>query len=319
MPSKKLDNRVHKRLVLQVQKYREAQKQATRKSDDSSKSSDSSDHGYSDHEEDQNRSHESVSSKKNQNDSGSVGICDKVTTEDIKNLVLASYRSLSKQITNLSDQIEDATSRLSTLESLVKNVGTLAEKPEETFLNEEVLKTRGSLTKNKDIKDVENVVIIKDSESSDSGSSSSSKSDSDSSSETESESKKKEKNSIEVFDTSVRLRFPLQTEYDFCIFNAKIAKYGYRNRVINDLSHMVNKNSSLSRNVEKMIRHYLTKNVTMRYNTKISTIKKKAFIDTLFYECIEEVIKKIFGESKPISDERIHVSITAALKFRRKK
>ncbi|CAD6211815.1 GSCOCG00003846001-RA-CDS [Cotesia congregata] len=318
MPSKKLDDRVHKRLVLQVQKYREAQKEATRKIDDSSKSSDSSDHGYSDHEEDQDRSHESVSSKKNQNDNGSVDICDKVTTEDIKNLILASYRSLSKQITNLSDQIEDATSRLTSLESLIKNVGTLPEKPEETILNEEVRKTRGSLTKNKNNDDVKNVVIINDSES-ESGSSSSSKSDSNSSSESDSKSKKKEKNSIKVFDTSIRLKFPLQTEYDFCIFNAKIAKYGYRNRVINNLSHMVNKNSSLSRNVEKMIRHYLTKNVTMRYNTKVSTIKKKAFIDTLFYQCIEEVIKKIFGESKSISDERIHVSITAALKFGRKK
>lgn len=80
MSSKKLDSRVHKRLVLQVQKYREAQKEATRKSDDSDKSSDSSDHGYSDHEEDQDRNHKSVSSEENQNDSTSVDFCDKVTT-----------------------------------------------------------------------------------------------------------------------------------------------------------------------------------------------------------------------------------------------
>ncbi|KAG8041897.1 hypothetical protein G9C98_007201 [Cotesia typhae] len=293
MSSKKLENRVHKRLVLQLQKYREAQKEATQKSDDSDKSSDSSDHGYSDHEEDQDRNHE----------------------KDIKNLVLASYRSLSKQITNLSDQIKDASSRLTALESSVKNMETRAEKPEDPILNEEVRKTRGSLTKYKDNKNVENVVIIKDSES-EYGSSSSSSSDSDSSSESESEFNKKQKNSIEMFDTSVRLRFPLKTEYDFCIFNAKIAGCRYRQRVINDLSRMINKRASLSTNVEKMIRHYLTKSVTMHYNTKVSTMKKKAFIDTLFYDCIAVVIKKVFSESKPISDERIRVSITAALKFR---
>lgn len=112
--------------------------------------------------------------------------------------MLASYRSLSRQVSSLSDQIDDVSSRLSILESSVK-----INNKEIGKVNEEIVETKSKNEDNdKNNNENDNNFIAIDS------------------GDEESE-----------IDTSVRLKFPLKTEKDFYIFNSKISGIRYRRRL----------------------------------------------------------------------------------------
>ncbi|XP_057321283.1 guanylate cyclase alpha-like [Microplitis mediator] len=275
--NKKLDDCAHKRLIIQLQRYRNSQKK--KDIEQTSSSSDNDNDGLNNNDHKNNN----FSSTKNQTmtKKNDLSLCDQVTTEDIKNLVLASYRSLSRQVSSLSDQLDDVSSRLSILESSVninnKEIGKV---------NEEIVETKNKNEDNDKDKDEndDNLIILE-------------------SGDEESE-----------IDTSVRLKFPLKTERDFYIFNSKISGAGYRRKLIQRLSSLVNKKIRMPLNVGKIFRYYLSKDLALCYNTKILTPKKKVFIDTLFYSCIAEVLKNKYGKSKPLLDSQIHDSISVVLK-----